>query len=205
MQALGFGRLHRNNGMMSSAQTTTSPTSGSVPPHWTNPMLVTISMIPSVAHPTISPGAHPQRTAKFSNFQNTRAGKAIVSPKPSSWKSKRTIRIALPKSGASPSSTSHATFSARRWPTSHDGTDKLAACQNHDQRCALQGGSCRAGHRAPPHATEITANQRHGPLSWFACKPLPGNGTFQRVHQRRAENQPLRQGNRLKVIEWFWL
>jgi hypothetical protein len=42
-------------------------------------MLVTISMIPSVAHPTISAGAHPQRTAKFSKVQNTRAGKAIAS------------------------------------------------------------------------------------------------------------------------------
>jgi len=50
-----------------------------VPLHWTNPMLVTISIIPSVAHPTISAGSHPQRAANFSKVQNTRAGKAIAS------------------------------------------------------------------------------------------------------------------------------
>jgi hypothetical protein len=79
MQALNSGRLPRNNGMMSSAQTATSSTSDSAPLHWTIPTLVTISIIPSVAHPTISAGAHPQRKAKFSKVQNTRAGKAIAS------------------------------------------------------------------------------------------------------------------------------
>jgi hypothetical protein len=79
MQAPGSERLRRNNGMMSSAQTATSPTSGSVPQQWTKPMLTTISMIPSVAHPTISAGAHPQRTAKSSKAQKTRGGKAIAS------------------------------------------------------------------------------------------------------------------------------
>ena len=38
----------------------------------------------------------------------------------------------------------------------------------------------RTGHRAPPDPAEITPNQRHG-------------RALQRPHQRRAENQPLRQ------------
>lgn len=59
IQALASGRLPRNNGMMSSAQTTTNPISGSVPLHWTIPALVTMSTIPSVAHATMSAEAHP--------------------------------------------------------------------------------------------------------------------------------------------------
>ncbi len=53
-------------------------------------------------------------------------------------------------------------------------------------RPALQ----RVRHRTPPHATEITANQRHGPLSWFAGKPLPGNGTIQRPDRGGAAIAP---------------
>jgi len=56
-----------------------------------------------------------------------------------------------------------------------------------DQLCTELG----IEHRLTPPDT--APDQRDGPLSRFPRKPLPGNGALQRPHQRRAENQPLRQ------------